>query len=62
MLVWRAAPYMYTLSCEVSQETVLRLWDVTRGKLECADAATRAREAEMETLSDRHAMELKVGW
>jgi len=42
------------------QETVLRLWDVTRGKLECATAATRDREAEMEGFADRHAMELKV--
>jgi len=42
------------------QETVLRLWDVTRSKLECATAATRDREAEMEGLADRHAMELKV--
>ena len=39
---------------------MLRLWDVTRGKLECAAAATRDREAEMEGLVDRHAMELKV--
>ena len=43
------------------QETVLRLWEVTRGKLEGADAATRDREAEMERHADRHAMELKVG-
>ena len=47
MLAWR-------------QETVLRLWEVTRGKLECATAATRDREAELEGLADRHAMELKV--
>ena len=49
------------LCASTRQETVLRLWDVTRGKLECAAAETRDREAEMEGLADRHAMELKVG-
>jgi hypothetical protein len=39
---------------------VLRLWDVTRGKMACAEAAVRDRETEMETREDRHAMELKV--
>ena len=42
------------------QEVVLRLWDVTRGKMECAEAAVRDRETEMESREDRHAMELKV--
>lgn len=42
------------------QDKVLELWEMTRGSLEATTATVREREVELESLVDRHAIELKV--